>query len=388
MALTRATRDLSVGAVVSLAIVIFAVAVMAISKESRLFVRKETYWTSFENTSGLTEGSPVHLVGMQIGAVSRIVFPDDLRESRLRVEFSVDRAFASRIRVGTEASLRALNYLAQDKYIELIPGDPEKAVIEPGGYVEPGTSFLEETLLRGQGIAEDIKEITASLRDLLKALNQGGGLIQEMIHNPEFGRKGAKSLEGSLLSLHSVLEGVEEGRGFAGVLLSDEAFRRKQIDNIDAALTHLRSVMAKLDSGEGMVGQLTASGGAGERALRDLEAAAAAFREVAENLNAGRGLLGRLVSDEEYAQALLRKLDAAVGHAESILGKVDRGEGTLGAAVNDPEVYEGLKDVVSGVTKSRVGKGLVRHYQKKGAKSRVEDEVPEEPEPAGEPERP
>jgi len=368
MALTRATRDLSVGAVVSLAIVIFAVAVMAISKESRLFVRKETYWTSFENTSGLTEGSPVHLVGMQIGAVSRIVFPDDLRESRLRVEFSVDRAFASRIRVGTEASLRALNYLAQDKYIELIPGDPEKAVIEPGGYVEPGTSFLEETLLRGQGIAEDIKEITASLRDLLKALNQGGGLIQEMIHNPEFGRKGAKSLEGSLLSLHSVLEGVEEGRGFAGVLLSDEAFRRKQIDNIDAALT--------------------ASGGAGERALRDLEAAAAAFREVAENLNAGRGLLGRLVSDEEYAQALLRKLDAAVGHAESILGKVDRGEGTLGAAVNDPEVYEGLKDVVSGVTKSRVGKGLVRHYQKKGAKSRVEDEVPEEPEPAGEPERP
>ena len=46
------------------------------------------------------------------------------------------------------------------------------------------------------------------------------------------------------------------------------------------------------------------------------------------------------------------------------------GKGTIGGLVNDPEVYQGLKDVVGGFQKSRVGKGIVRHYGKKGAKER------------------
>ena len=73
MANNRKSRAFSVGALASLALVIFAVAVMAISKESRLFVPKVRYWTLFENTSGLTEGSPVRLVGVQVGTVENIV---------------------------------------------------------------------------------------------------------------------------------------------------------------------------------------------------------------------------------------------------------------------------------------------------------------------------
>src|SRR2546422_9607895 len=93
-----------------------------------------------------------------------------------------------------------------------------------------------------------MKEITASLRDLLIAINRGGGIMQEMIHNPEFGRQGVANLEGSLASLRRTLEGIEKGKGLAGALLTDEAFARKQGDNLDAALTHVRSGMQKLDS--------------------------------------------------------------------------------------------------------------------------------------------
>jgi phospholipid/cholesterol/gamma-HCH transport system substrate-binding protein len=378
--LSRATKEISVGAFVSIGLILFAVGVMAISKEQRLFSRKSRYWTRFDNTSGLTEGSPVRLVGVQIGTVTEIEFPEDIRETKIKVAFTIDRAYASRIREGTQALLKSLTYLSQDKYVELTPGDPDRPVLPPNGFIEAGVSVWEETIQQSQGIADDVKEITASLRDLLIAINRGGGIMQEMIHNPEFGRQGVANLEGSLASLRRTLEGVEKGKGLAGAVLTDEAFARKEIDNIDAALTHVRSVMQKLDSEQGFVAQLSDPNGPGAQALSDLKAATVSLRKTAESVQQGRGLIGRLMSDEAYADSLLKKIDGVAGHANSILRKVDTGKGTIGGLVNDPEVYESLKDVVAGIQKSRMGKGIVRHYGKKGAKEREEQEggAPEE----------
>ncbi len=374
MRLSRATKEVSVGAFVSIGMILFAVGVMAISKEQRLFARKVKYWTAFDNTSGLAEGSPVRLVGVQIGTVSEIAFPEDVRESKIKVVFSVDRAYAGRIRAGTRALLKSLTYLSQDKYIELTPGDPDKEPLSANGYIEPGVSVWEETIQQSQGIADDVKEITASLRDLLIAINRGGGIMQEMIHNPEFGRQGVANLEGSLASLRHTLEGVEKGKGLAGALLTDERLAKKQVDNIDAALTHARSVMEKLDGDQGFVSSLSSPDGKASQALDDLRASAAALRKSTESLREGRGLIGRLMTDQAYADVLLKKIDSAAGHADSILRKVDSGKGTLGGIINDPEVYQSLKDVVAGIQKSRVGKGLIRHCGKKGAKERGDEE--------------
>ena len=395
MRLSRATKEVSVGAFVSIGLILFAVGVMAISKEQRLFSRKTRYWTQFDNTSGLAEGSPVRLVGVQIGTVADIEFPEDLRDSKIKVVFSVDRAYANRIRSGTQALLKSLTYLSQDKYIELTPGDPDRPALEKNGYIEPGVSVWEETILQSQGIADDIKEITASLRDLLVAINRGGGIVQEMIHNPEFGRQGVTNLEGSLSSLRRTLEGVEKGKGLAGALINDEALARKQIENLDSALTHARSVMEKLDADEGFLAQISKPEGEGARALGDLRAGAAALRKAAEGVNQGQGVLGRLMHDEAYASSLLKKIDSAAAHADSILRKVDSGKGTLGGIVNDPEVYLGLKDIVAGIQKSRVGKGMIRHYGKKGAKGSsqeregqgddADEKEKQDPTPPGEP---
>jgi phospholipid/cholesterol/gamma-HCH transport system substrate-binding protein len=376
--LTRATKEVSVGALVSLGLILFAVGVMAISKERRLFARKVDYFTSFENTGGLAQGSPVRLVGVQIGSVETIDFPEDPRETKIRVRFSVDQSYARRIRQGTQAFLKSLTYLSQDKYLELTPGDPDKQELEPGNYIEPGVSAWEETIQQSQSIADDVKEITASLRDFLVAINRGGGIVQEMIHNPEFGRQGVTNLEGSLASLRRILEGVEKGKGLAGATLTDEAFARKQKENIDAALSHLRSMAEKADSDQGLLGELSAPGGKGAQVMEDLRVMASSLRRTGENIQKGKGLIGRLMSDEAYGDALLRKIDGAAGHAESILRKVDKGQGSLGGIVNDPEVYQGLKDVVGGLKKSKLGTGLVRHYQKKGARQRVEGQQEEQ----------
>ena len=379
-------RELSVGAVISVGLIVFAIAVLAITEESRLFYPKVSYWTRFDNTSGLARGSPVRLVGVQIGTVDDIVFPTDLKEFKIKVTFRVDRAFAPRIRRGTVAYLKSLTYLSQDKYVELTPGDPEQPQLSPGEYIDSGMSAWEETLLQGQGIADDLKEITASFRDLLVALNQGQGIVQEMIHNPEFGKQGAADLEGSLASLRRLLEGLEQGRGLAGTVLRDREMADRFKGSMDEAMVHLKSILARLDSPEGALAQLSDPQGKGAVLLEDLRAGAGSFRRAADTIQKGEGTIGRLVNDKAYADGLLGKIDRSTGHLESILRKIDKGEGTLGGIVNDPAVYEGLKDVVAGIQKSKIGKGMIRHYGKKGAEQREGPEgEPAPPDPGPNP---
>jgi ABC-type transporter Mla subunit MlaD len=117
------------------------VGILAVGKESRLFSRKVEYWTSFPNVSGLAEGSPVKLVGVQVGTVSEVAFPSNLGEREIRVTLHVDRAYAIRIREGTQAQLKSLSYVSQERYIELTPGDPERSqLLTAGSRIEPGVS--------------------------------------------------------------------------------------------------------------------------------------------------------------------------------------------------------------------------------------------------------
>jgi ABC-type transporter Mla subunit MlaD len=90
------TREASVGFTLFAAGLVLMIGILAVGKESRLFSRKVEYWSSFPNVSGLAEGSPVKLVGVQVGTVSGVEFPSSLQERDIRVTLSVDRAYASR----------------------------------------------------------------------------------------------------------------------------------------------------------------------------------------------------------------------------------------------------------------------------------------------------
>ena len=87
-------------------------------------------------------------------------------------------------------------------------------------------------------------------------------------------------------------------------------------------------------------------------------------------------LVRTVVRDDAAAKSILSNLEKTAAHLESITGKIDRGEGSVGALINDPELYEGLRNVVAGGKKSRLGKGMIRHYEKKGSEERDREAVP------------
>jgi len=371
----RQSREASVGFVIFLAGVILIVGILAVGKESRLFTRKVEYWTTFPNVAGLAEGSPVQLVGVQVGTVSRVDFSPDLGDREIRVTMEVDRSYATRIREGTQAQLKSLSYLSQERFIELTPGDPDRPVLPHGSRIESGISGLAELTVMGRGIADDIKDITSQLRELLLALNKGGGVLPEMIRNPDFGRQSLKDVEQTATSVRKISERIEKGEGLVGQLLMNREYATRQMASLEASLNHIQTLLERLDRKEGAVGELLSPDGKGKQFLDNLAAATADLKEVTGKIKEGKGMAGRLVRDDAMAQRVLSNLEKTSAHLESITGKIDRGEGTIGGILNDPTVYQGLRDVVGGIQKSRFGKGMIHHYQKKGSQREEEPEA-------------
>ena len=74
----RVGRDLTIGTVFTLALLILALTVMAVGGESRLFVAKSSYGVIFANVDGLRVGSPVKM------AISPNTSPGSIRVPAVR----------------------------------------------------------------------------------------------------------------------------------------------------------------------------------------------------------------------------------------------------------------------------------------------------------------
>jgi phospholipid/cholesterol/gamma-HCH transport system substrate-binding protein len=359
----RRARDLTVGVLFALALTILALTIMAVGGEARLFVQKSYYSVVFPTTEGLRAGSPVKMAGVEVGTVAGIQLSTSPEQPGIDVTVGVDRAYAGRVREDSQAALRILQLLSGEKFVEIIPGSPESPALPEGAVIEPvqETALLEQAAIT----AENLNEITISLKKVLGALERGEGLMGQMITDPEFGQKGLKALRGSLENLEALTGDILEGKGFVGRMLYDADFADK-VDSLSVALENLARLLSGLDVEKGGVGALLEDDGAGEQAIEDLRAASASLRAVTAKLESDEGLFGRLLNDHEYSEGLARDLRRIVGNVAEITEKINEGEGTLGAFVNDRTVHDGLEDVVAGLNDSKFARWLLKHYRKRG----------------------
>lgn len=358
-------KEISVGIVVTIALLIFVVGIMSVGEESRFFAKKVYYHINFPDSTGLRKGSPVNLAGVQIGSVSEIFLPIDPELSGIDIEVAVDRNYQNRIREGMTAALEYLQILSGEKYIQLNPGKPTKPVLPPGSIipVEEEMRFFET----GANIAENLEEITSTLRTILEPIQKGEGIIGEMLTNPDFGKKGLVKIKEAADSMSTILNKVKSGEGLLGKLIFDEETANEIIE-IRSSIAKINSILEKIEKKEGAIGDLLAEGGKGEQALEELKEAAVKINRIAGRLEGETGLFGKLLNDEEYSESIANDFRKLVNNLSSITEKIDKGEGTVGALINDPEIYQDMKYVVSGVKNSRMAKWMIKRYKKKGAK--------------------
>ncbi len=361
-------RGLTVGIVVVGGLAIFMIGILVVGEETRLFVPKVTYNTNFPDASGLRVGSPVTMAGVRVGSVQRIVLPTDPSSEGIEVFMTVDKAYAQRVREGTSASLHILQFVANEKSIDLSPGDPLRSQLGDGEFIPP--QIDEGMIEKGKNIAATLEQVTDDISEVFGAIRRGEGLLGKAIVDPEFGQEGLETIQSALESLRDLVARINAGHGLAGRVAVDDEFADKVVTDLTRATSSLATVAERIERGEGLIGRLSV-GSEGETLAADLKKLGETLRAVAQSLESGEGLAGALLKDEELGRRVAGNLDQTMANLASITRKIDEGEGTIGLLVNDASLYEDVQETITGVQKSKIASWLIRRYHRKGEKEKA-----------------
>jgi phospholipid/cholesterol/gamma-HCH transport system substrate-binding protein len=296
--------ELRVGLFVLVGLLILAVAIFYVTG-GPIFGAKYRIKTYLPEVSGLANGAPVRLDGVEIGNVEHITIvprekgkPPDKMHS-IEVDMRLDRRYESDILTDSVATLVTEGLLG-NRYVNIERGYTGVA-IKDGGTVTGG----EEKAIK------EVVERSADVMANLTALSQE---VQDLI------------------------AGVKQGRGTLGKLLTD-----------DQAYKHLNNILAKGDeiastvqSGQGTIGKLVMTDEMGEKVDKSLDQ----FNTILADLRAQKGTLGKLL----YDPTLYDQAKEAISNTNSIVGDARAGKGTLGKLITDETLYNKLRDTSSNLS--------------------------------------
>lgn len=347
--------QIKVGLLILTSLVILGAAIFLMGKERRLFENKVSFEIHFSRTLGLREGAPISLTGVRVGSIESISFPRDPRANYIVVGINVVGEVAPRIRKDMVARIRTQGLLG-DKYIELSGGSPQAEPLRPSGLI-PSVDPIDYEALLGEGrdVVENFTEAISSLRAILKSVEDGKGLLGQLIASDQQGKwaEAANNLRSASVSLRNIVSAVEKGDGLLGQLVQNREAGETIVEDLGIGLRQLRKATEslhrtaeKLEKGEGTLGTLIQDPDAGREILANLRRSASNLEGVTRQLREGEGILQKLMTDKPYADRLLGDLEKTTRDLADITGKIERGEGTIGALVNDPELYKDAKELV------------------------------------------
>ncbi|MGH7820066.1 MAG: MlaD family protein, partial [Candidatus Binatia bacterium] len=317
----RDRRTLRVGLTVVVAIGLFMAGTFLIGRERRFWEQKTAYEIRFTRINGLRVGSAVSLTGVDIGSVQEVFLPEDPNANYISVHVKVSGNASPRIREDSVARIRTLGLLG-DKYVEISAGSPQSMILPPESII-PSADPIDYEALLGEGgdIITNIVETTNSLRTVLASIEQGQGLLGQMVMNRE---QGAMTL----------------------------ADLQKTVAHVEATTASLSRIAKDVEGGKGALGVLLRRGAETERLITNLDRTARELGEISGRLRASQGALPRLIEDKELGQQLLADLRATIHNLAELAEKINRGKGTFGKLVNDPTLYQEAKGLVSATRSS------------------------------------
>jgi len=302
--------QLRVGGVILLAIAIFVLAVYKLGQAANLFTRRYSLIVYLPSANGLRQGGSVTLAGQMVGTVKQIDFlPVDFDTTRnLRIEVRIDRTLREQIRRDSEVRLRTMGLLG-DKVLDISPGTPRYAVLQPGDTIKVATSLdYEAVLTRAAGAVDDVVALSHDLRMVTNGLARGQGTMGQLLTN----RALYDELTGAMARANALFAGLQNPNGTFGRMLNDPTLYVR----LTSTVTTLDSTLIGINSSKGSIGQLMRD----TTLYTNLVGISQGADSLLKMLGNNDGFVGKLLTDQTlYDQ--LNKLTADLG---SVLADVRR----------------------------------------------------------------
>lgn len=295
-------RQIRVGAVLIVAMIVLAFGIFQVGKLFDVFASRYTLITLIEDSGGLIEGSPVTLAGQRIGQIQSVEFlPVEARRdsANIIVHFSVNQNVQSQIRRDSRGVLQTQGLLG-DRYLNISPGSPGYATLQPGDTLVSLRPLDYESVLRtAANTLDHVQGVVIDLRTLTERINAGEGTLGALMTDDVLYHR----MTTATTDLAGLLNSINRSDGSLARIIRDPAL----YNQMNVTLARLDSLGAAIIDGEGSLGLM----------MRD------------DSLY--RGLVG-----------VVGRADSTLAGVEVLVDRVAEGDGTLARLMEDPQLYDEL----------------------------------------------
>lgn len=253
--------QIKVGMFVSVGIVLAMFVIFMLDGKKSLFESTTTLYAKFKDISGLRSGASVSLVGVNVGKVTDIRFPQSLDDKLVVVEMEVQARYLNRIRQDSEAAIMTQGLLG-DKMIFIKVGTPGSPEIKAGETIRSGKLFSIDSIAEDGGeMLSDIKEIMKNVNGILKDVKEKKSFLHALIYDYK-GEDIIGDIADITRTAGKLVKEVESGKGVLHALVYDKADPQMarnlsvSIGNVKQATDNLNQVTQRIEKGEGTIGGL------------------------------------------------------------------------------------------------------------------------------------
>lgn len=330
-----AWSELRVGMLVIVSFSVLAVAIFFISGKGGLFQGRFKVKTYLTAASGLKEGAPVWLAGVEVGKVDRVAISTSTDPTKaVEVTMSIKEAYLNDVRTDTKARLGSIGLLG-DKYIELNRGLRGKPVGNWGTVDGSEEADIKKLIESSNDLLANLDVLSDKVKQITERINRGEGSVGKFINDPAL----YDNVNSTVKIANDFMQQMKRGEGSIGKLLVSEEL----YNHFLGLANRLDRISARLEAGEGSMGKFLKDDGL----YKNVNDTVAKTKTIVERIEKGEGTLGKLASDQE----LYNRLNNAVSRINSIADKIDRGDGTIGKLMNDKELYNNLNAASAEVVK-------------------------------------
>jgi phospholipid/cholesterol/gamma-HCH transport system substrate-binding protein len=277
--------------------------------------------TYMADVSGLSNGAPVRVDGVDVGNVESIVLltrapgqPAD-KSHNIQIVMRIEQKYQKDILTDSTAGIVTEGVLG-NKYINITRGFTGVPLKE--GQAVPAAPTSD--------IMASLANVSVQVQDLLESVKEGKGTLGKLVNDPA----AYDHLNGVLAKADNIMTGVQQGKGTLGKLVaSDEMYAK-----VDQSLDNVNGMLADARAGKGTIGKLLNDPTLYDQAKQAL----ANGNGMIEDVRAGKGSLGKFATDD----ALYNKLRDASGNLATATAKLNDNTTSAGKLFSDPALYDNL----------------------------------------------
>jgi len=315
--------QLKVGVTVIVASVTLMILIFLMSGTGGWFTHKIILKSYFDNSSGLRNGAPVRLQGVDIGNVNGIRVVPGKPLTPVEVTMKVNTKYHFELRKDSVTSLSTAGVLGET-YIDI------DSSMAKGPEAQSGDTLttrehpdIQDVVRSSQSTLQNMDALLKRTDRILAFVESGQGSIGKFIYDPNLYDR----VNATVNEFKGIVDEVKNGQGSIGQLIAnDEAYNKAM-----AAVDKINAIIDELQQGKGTAGLFLKDPKLYDNANETI----ANVRKLSDDINAGKGAIGKLARDQQFADKMQNTMDKI----SDLTDRLEAGEGTFGRLLKDPALY-------------------------------------------------